>query len=471
MASLEGLSPCTPSLEQTKRLLGLYERGLINEAEEVAVSYTQAFPSHPFGWKVLGAVLRAKGKRSDAIWAINKAIACAPEDFEAHNSLGITLQEIGKLEDSESAFRAAITINPDCIEAHFNLGNTLKKSGQLEKAKNSLKKAASLNPNFAEVYVNLGNTYRELGRTGSAKASYLKAVKIRHDFTEAYYNLGSMLKELEDYEGAENCFKKVLALRPGYPEADSQFLTCLFLLNRKSSFLEKLRFMIDQGEVNATIGSLVCRSRLRYGFASLNPFCNEPLKYVCHINLNHKHSFERDLLGKLKNVLRDNKVSMRSQPLLLGGHQTYGNLFEIEDHRIKIIEKIIRSEIDKYLIIHSNSEEGFIRNWPEKYDLYGWIVNMKSGGNLRPHIHDQGWLSGSLYINVPQKKNDKSGSLVLSLGEETGTNHFGENSSKIIDVATGSLVLFPASLMHHTVPFESHEDRVAFAFDVIRPKV
>lgn len=470
MVSLEGLSRGTPSLEQTERLLGLYERGLINEAEEVAVSYTQAFPSHPFSWKVLGAVLRAKGKRNDAIRAINTAIACAPEDFEAYNSLGLTLQEIGKLRDSESAFRTAITINSDCIEAHFNLGNTLKKSGQLEKAAKAFKKAASLSPNFAEAHVNLGNTYRELGKTRSAKASYLRSIELRPGLTEAFYNLASMLKEVEDYEEAENWFKRVLALRPGYQHADSQLLTCLFLLNRKSSFLEKLRSMVDQGEVNATIGSLVCRSRLRYGYESLNPFCNEPLEYVCHMNLNHKHGFERDLLGKLKDVLRDNKVSTRSQPLLLGGHQTYGNLFAIKDHRIELVEKIIRYEIDKYLITHSSSEEGFIRKWPEEYNLYGWIVSMESGGNLRPHIHEQGWLSGSLYINVPQKQYDESGSLVLSLGVETDTRHFRENSSKIIDVATGSLVLFPASLMHHTVPFESDEDRVVFAFDVIRSK-
>jgi hypothetical protein len=43
---------------------------------------------------------------------------------------------------------------------------------------------------------------------------------------------------------------------------------------------------------------------------------------------------------------------------------------------------------------------------------------MKSGGNLKPHIHTEGWLSGSIYINVPQKLKDDSGNLVVSLGEE-----------------------------------------------------
>jgi len=39
--------------------------------------------------------------------------------------------------------------------------------------------------------------------------------------------------------------------------------------------------------------------------------------------------------------------------------------------------------------------------------------------------------------------------------------------SKIIDVDTGNLCLFPASLLHYTIPFDSREDRIVLAFDVI----
>jgi hypothetical protein len=36
-------------------------------------------------------------------------------------------------------------------------------------------------------------------------------------------------------------------------------------------------------------------------------------------------------------------------------------------------------------------------------------------------------------------------------------------------VTTGSLCLFPASLLHYTIPFESNDDRIVLAFDV-KPK-
>ena len=123
-------------------------------------------------------------------------------------------------------------------------------------------------------------------------------------------------------------------------------------------------------------------------------------------------------------------------------------------------------EIDKYRINFNNSEEGLINKWPTEFSLYGWLISMKSGGKLKPHIHDNGWLSGSLYINVPPKSKDESGNLAVSLGEEKDATDTRINVEKIINVVTGSLVLFPASLTHYTIPFEAEEERIVLAFDV-----
>ena len=91
---------------------------------------------------------------------------------------------------------------------------------------------------------------------------------------------------------------------------------------------------------------------------------------------------------------------------------------------------------------------------------------MKSGGKLRPHMHERGWISGSIYINVPPKSKTESGNFVVCIEEEylTGENRYQEEN---IDVVTGSLCLFPASLLHYTIPFESEEKRIVLAFDVV----
>ena len=91
---------------------------------------------------------------------------------------------------------------------------------------------------------------------------------------------------------------------------------------------------------------------------------------------------------------------------------------------------------------------------------------MKSGGNIKPHIHTEGWLSGSIYINVPQKLKNNAGNLIVALGDDKDTTDTFINEKKIINVVTGSMVLFPASLMHSTIPFESNEERIVLAFDM-----
>jgi hypothetical protein len=93
---------------------------------------------------------------------------------------------------------------------------------------------------------------------------------------------------------------------------------------------------------------------------------------------------------------------------------------------------------------------------------------MRNGGNLSSHMHDNGWLSGSIYINVPPKLTIDSGNLVVCIDDgQLGTKD-NKNLKESIDVLTGNLCLFPSSLLHHTVPFESNEEeRIVLAFDVV----
>ena len=150
----------------------------------------------------------------------------------------------------------------------------------------------------------------------------------------------------------------------------------------------------------------------------------------------------------------------------MNGYQTSGNIFDVKNDDTNEIQNIIRFEVEKYRTKFRESAEGLIKKMPVEYSLFGWLISMKSGGNLKPHIHTEGWLSGSIYINVPRKSKVDSGNLVVSLGEENDAIDTRINEKKTINVVTGSMVLFPASLMHHTIPFESEEERIVLAFDV-----
>ena len=131
------------------------------------------------------------------------------------------------------------------------------------------------------------------------------------------------------------------------------------------------------------------------------------------------------------------------------------------------IENIIHAEVEKYRVQFKDSDEGFIKSWPASYNIRGWLVCMQSGGRLAAHIHDTGWITGSIYINVPPKSETNSGNLVLRLNDQEHALGVESSQERIIDVVTGSLCLFPSSLHHYTVPFEEEESRIVLAFDVI----
>ena len=567
-AQTVNVSSANPPQQQLDGLLEHYQNGRFDEAEKLAISITQSFPTHNFSWKILAAVFKKTGRNSEAVNANQTAVELSPQDAESHSNLGIMLQDLGELEKAEASYRQAIGLKPDYAEAHsnlgvtlqglgrldeaeasltqaialksdfaqahYNLGITLQEQGRLEEAEASYRAAIALKSNYAEAHSNLGGTLQELGRVDEAEASYRQAIALKPDYAEAHNNLGNMLKEVDrlneaeasyrqaviwkpdhvealsnlgntlnelgrldeaeasyrqaiickpDYAVAYNnlggtlrelgrlgeaeaCYTQAIALKPDYDFAHNSLLRCLYLQDKHPLFFDELDYLINQDKANAVIGSLTCRSALKYGLKKQNLFCREPLKYVFHTDLNTQCDFAEIFVEKAKDVLSENRLSNRHQSLLVNGYQTSGNLFEIENSFTENIQKAIRLAIEKYRANFKNSEEGVIKRWPSEYSLYGWLISMKSGGELQPHIHEQGWLSGSVYINVPSKTKANGGNLVVSVGEDNDATDTRVNLKKIINVVTGSLVLFPASLTHYTIPFEAEEERIVLAFDV-----
>ena len=82
-------------------------------------------------------------------------------------------------------------------------------------------------------------------------------------------------------------------------------------------------------------------------------------------------------------------------------------------------------------------------------------------------MHKEGWLSGSLYLERPEKNEEHDGDIIFSLH---GSNYPLNNKnypSNIINIDKGDLVLFPSSLFHATIPFSSNKKRITLAFDII----
>jgi len=368
----------------------------------------------------------------------------------------------GRFDDAE---KLAGSITNEFPKHQFGwkvLGAVLNQLGRIPESVVAKEKAVKLAPNDAAAHYNLGNTLQELGRLDEAEASLRQAIALKPDLAEAHYNLGVLLFESRKYNLAAEQFELC-----DTHQSKLYAIQCSYLQDEETVFYEKYDFLVNQVETNAVLGSLGFRSEFKYGRKKLNSFCNDPLKYVVKTDLNALYDFENIFIETTRAVLTDSSVSYKVQGHLTNGVQTAGNIFSQGRVPKTEIENIIHAEIEKYRIQFKDSEEGFIKNWPTSYEIKGWLVCMQSGGKLAPHMHNSGWITGSVYINVPPKSEIDSGNLVLCLSDKDHVLGVEQSGKSIIDVATGSLCLFPSSLHHYTVPFEEKEERIVLAFDVI----
>ena len=92
---------------------------------------------------------------------------------------------------------------------------------------------------------------------------------------------------------------------------------------------------------------------------------------------------------------------------------------------------------------------------------------MQSGGHLDSHIHEEGWVSGSVYLSIPKEKKDPNeGAIELSLHGDNYPKKHDNFPTKTIPVEVGDVVFFPSSVFHRTIPFTSNEERICIAFDL-----
>lgn len=428
-------------------------------------------PDYADAYYNIGNTLREQGDLGSAIVKFKQALTLRPDHAMAHNNMGIALSALGNSRAAIESYQRALAIFPSYVEAYNNIGIAFRQKGDLSAALEYYRMAQKIQPDSAELHNNIGITQQEKGDSYAAVESYKQAITLRPDYAEGYKNMGIALSAIGDYEGSTACYEQAIVL---FQEKSSELeltqsllLKTLYSLGDRNRFSKYLDHLSGLGQRNALIGSLSCRATGRDGIARTNDFCNEPMLYIHKTSLLECCDFEGVFVEPAKAILSSEKVGEKYQPLLSNGYQTAGNIFSIETVSLGSIKEIISAEIEKYRNQFRDSSEGMIRFWPTKYTINGWLVSMKNGGVIRPHMHENGWISGSIYINVPRSHGKDSGNLVLCIEEPQNVVAGTTEAQKIINVDTGTLCLFPSSLQHYTIPFNASEERIVLAFDVI----
>ncbi len=445
-----------------QNLMDLYSKGLEEKALKEAVGATILNPNSAKILNIIASVKFKLGQRTSCLKFYTRALKIQPNLAEAHNNIGYVSSDLDEFSSACDSFKRAIILNPNYPEACNNYGLALSIIGQQDNAVSCFKMSLYAYPDFFDALINFGIALTEIGREEEAIVCFQKLLKSRYQDGRIHHNFGIALYKVGKYKDAEKQFIFSKLKKSKY-----YLLRCQFLRGDQKLFHKTLDKLIQNNEVHPILGSLCDQASQRFAIKTQNPFCENPIKNFEKIDLTKKYNFEIDFVSPVSKILSSRKLTFKKQKLLKDGQQTDGNLFLNYRKTLSGIHSILKKEIEFYRRSPCRSQQNFIKKWPEKFQLLGWLITMENYGKLAPHMHDEGWLSGCLYINVPPKESPTSGNLVVCLDDSRLSFNPDKNTKKIIHVKTGDLCLFPASLMHYTIPFSSKGQRIVLAFDVV----
>jgi len=384
-----------------------------------------------------------------------------PHDGAGWNLLALGYKNLGNIPEAIKIYEFLVKGAPKSAMFLSNLGNTYMMVGRISEAIPCYEKALELEPNLINAIEALGLAYLEVDQKDKAISCFKRVISLDNSHQSSLYYLGNLYLGMNRYQEAGDLFQKT-----SFRMSKSHYLECLYYLGKKELFYQEYNKLVTRGVVNPLMASVVSHASVRFGMPDDNPFCSKPLDHIYVGRIEECDGFSEELSEKLIGYHHSNKNDYRSQSLLTNGKQSSGNLFLLKEGFAQQLRTVIEKKIEQYRTLFSTSRQGFLAQWPQNYELFGWLISMKNGGNLRAHIHKEGWLSGSFYLNVPESPGKDDGNIAFSLdgvGYPTDGKYY---EQKIVEVKQRDICMFPSSLFHRTIPFESTEERISFAFDV-----
>ena len=187
----------------------------------------------------------------------------------------------------------------------------------------------------------------------------------------------------------------------------------------------------------------------------------------------NEDEFSDSLIQDLLAFLSREILQSREQGLLINGTQTSGNILDIPKKPFQLLKNLLIQKIDDYNQFSDiDTDKNFKSNWEKNlYRLRGWAIVMNKGGNLKPHNHESGWLTGTFYLQMPEE-GSKVEEGAIEFSHQGPQYPSGDLAFKkiVMRPSVRDLNIFYSSLFHRTLPFESEKQRICIAFDVTKHK-
>ena len=458
---------------------------------------TQSYPNDSSLFLLGGNCWGSIGYFDQALLCYEEAIKIKPDFAEAHNNLGFYLKEKGGVDKAIPHYKRAIKIKPDFADAHNNLGICFYELGKLDEALSSFKTAIKIKPDFADAHSNTGNVLKALGQVDESISSYKRAIKIKPDFSGAVNNLAAILNELgridessalnsntgrknEDFEqgllllGEKNFTEAIRYFEISrFANWQEKVLECHYKNREFNKLKEKLSDTLNNKRHNSLfLAALSTHYAQNFKIKDPYNFCPSPLNFVRHEQIPELMINNQQLVKELINDINTAEILKRQYQYLFNGspvEQSAGHIFRRPEKSFNKLSDALIKSIKKYFLRHQNEDNEFIRSFPKNISFNSaWYVKMNSGGHLSSHIHENGWISGAVYLAIPKDSglDGQEGAIELSSDGNGYPRLHDEFEKKVILPNVGEVIFFPSSVFHQTIPFNSDEERICIAFDV-----
>lgn len=419
------------------------------------------------------------GNRAAALEACRQLLRLAPKLADVAAFAGTIAMELGAAADAVAFYEQAVAAKRDFAEAHYNLGNALMQVRRTEAAVESYRRAAKLRPGFAPAHNNLGNALQALERWKDAADDYRRAATLAPDVPDLARNLGIVLEKLGDIAGAEAAHRRAIALKPDWSRAYSSLANLLIdharprdVISLCDTWLAACPGTIEAiGLKSVALELLGERDAARHlvdldRFVRITRFTAPPAGYADMAAFNAAlagHALTHPTL-----VLPAEDDPRYHCPTL----KITGEFLAEPKGPAAALEAMMRQAVSDYLAVIAADPvpHPFTAKPPREWRLTSWAAVLEQQGNLDPHIHYDGFISGVYYCRLPAVVSDASQGQAgwFELGRLPA--HFQTPVTpavRAVQPQEGMMILFPSYFYHRTVPFETGETRISIAFDVM----
>lgn len=209
-----------PQHDDARLSLGgcLFGLGRLDEAAAVFREGARRAPGRAAFFGNLGLMEQKRGRLAEALDALERAHALAPDAVDIAVNLASTLHLLGRSAASEAVCRDALAHGSEAGELHGIHAVALLGIGDVEGAVGAYRRALALLPGQAMAWSNLGVVLQKVPRMAEAGAAHRRALRVAPGEVAFLAAYGCALQEAGCLDEADAVLCRTLALSPAHPD-------------------------------------------------------------------------------------------------------------------------------------------------------------------------------------------------------------------------------------------------------------